>query len=378
MILPDLGKRIAWYQAHLQPEDTRQGDGIALWTITHEYMSGFDLEARYGARVWGCMGSPASGGMMKLTSEDVAARRAHIVVRVPEKPSDLAQIDRTLIHECGHILVAHLNIPRSDEENIMHSVDNLFSKLTPEEGVALARAIHDPTARAYRAEVGNMPDATEEKKEPDKGAEKPAMAAEGAPRDVATIQGEIAKAALAGAPVDELAKELALALVAAGSAAGNGVPVVEPAAPPVMGMKPEDAYARGQKAGEAVAESKAVKAYAESLEGLTPEQKVEVADAPSMARAQRLVKSYPRQTPIALPPHPAKGKLPEKKLTNGLRGDEAHAMARQMGAKENKPVGPRVLDNGRFSMGHMTPTQLREAIVAGNDPRKQFPSTLGD
>lgn len=325
MIVPDLGKRIAWYQTHLRPEDPKQGDGIVSWTITSEYMPGAELAAKYGSPIWGCMGSPASGGMLMLTSEDIAARRAHIVVALPEKPEDLAQIDRTLIHECGHILVAHLNIPRSEEENIMHSVDNLFSKLTPDEGIALARAIHDPTARAYRAQEGSMPPTDQENKD----KPEPAKAQDGAPRDVAAIQGDIAKAALAGQSCEELCKELALALVAAGSAAGSAPASAPPPPPPAMGMKPEDAYAR--KIAESTKE--ALEALVEAHVIVDAKQKTAILNCGSIARAREILSAFPRNITapqMGLPGHPstpAGGGKVEKKNVFKPSGNEA-SMAR--------------------------------------------------
>jgi hypothetical protein len=378
MTLPVLSERVAWYQERLRPEDPKFGSGIADWTITSEYVPRLELK---GSPIWGMMGSPPDA-LMKLTPDDVAAKRAHIVVRTPTNAAELAEVERTLFHELGHVLHAKLNLPRKEEEEIMHSLDHVFSKLSPEQATALARSFSDPMARAYRAETTAMPDPTEEKKEPDKEAPK---MAEGRPRDVATIQGEIAKAALAGQPVDELAKELALALVAAGSAAGAGAaaPVVEPIVPPVMGMKPEDAYARGVKATEAAADARAVKAYANTLQGLSTEQMAMVRECSTVEGAERLVKVCVKpatEKAITLPDHPAgKGKeqAPVARAA-GLSSGEASAMARAMGAKNNKPIPPSVLPNGRFTLGTMTPTQLREAMARGEDPRKRFPSTMGD
>lgn len=389
MILPDLGKRLEWYKAVMSPEDPEQGPGISNWTITAEYVPRAQLAQWYGAPVWGCMGSPESRGLEKLTPENVAAKRAHILVCMPETAEDLKEADRTLVHECGHILVAHLGIPRAEQENIMHSLDHLYSKLTPEEGVALARAIADPTARAYRAAAkkeGDMPDPTNEenKDKPDKEA---AAAQEGsAEMSVEEIKAALVKAVLDGQPTEELAKKLVAAMATAGAEAASPPPAPEPMpeAAPTMGMKPEEAYARGQKSGEAAATAKAnreaVKAFAESLDDdrVTPEQRAEIAEAPSMARAQRLLKTYPRATQGATLGVSAGKVTGAKPGAIGLQDTQAAAMARQMGAKSNKVIGPHMQKNGRFSMGTMTPTQLREAIAAGKDPRNQFPSTLGD
>ncbi len=323
MIVPDLAKRIAWYQAHLQPEDPKQGDGIASWTITSEYMPKAELASKYGSPIWGCMGSPASGGMLMLTPEDITARRAHIVAAVPEKPSDLAQLDRTLIHECGHILVAHLNIPRSDEENIMHSVDNLFFKLTPDEGIALARAIHDPTARAYPAQEGSMPDVPDDKKD----KPEPAKAQDGAPRDLAAIEADMLATRLANGDLTALLDEwLAAKMAATSGASAEAAP--PPPAPP-MGMKPEDAYAR-----EMATERKAM------LEGLVKayvitddKQKTAILNCGTVARAQEILSAFPRSITaptMGLPGHPstpAAGGAVTKKNVFKPSGNEA-SMAR--------------------------------------------------
>lgn len=325
MIIPDLAKRVAWYQTHLQPEDPNQGPGIASWTITAEYMPGAELAAKYGSPIWGCMGSPASGGMLMLTPEDIAARRAHIVVTLPEKPADLAQVDRTLIHECGHILVAHLALPRADEENIMHSVDNLFSKLTPDEGIALARAIHDPAARAYRAQEGSMPEVADDKKD----KPEPAKAQDGAPRDVATIEVELAKAQMSGQPIEALALELALALVARGAAGGAEPASVPPPPPPAMGMKPEDAYARQVAAST----KEALEALVEAHVITDAKQKSAILNCGSIARAREILSAFPRNITAPQmglgghPSTPAGGGKVEKKNVFKPSGDAA-SMAR--------------------------------------------------
>ncbi len=78
--------------------------------------------------------------------------------------------------------------------------------------------------------------------------------------------------------------------------------------------------------------------------------------------------------------HPLNVRLVEnfgRTIEGGLPPEESAAMARSMGAREDKPKPPHVNTRGRFSMGNMTPTQLREAIAKGNDPRNLFPSTLG-
>lgn len=384
MITPDLAKRIAWYQDRLRPEDPAFGNGIADWTITAEYDNDPQSENGTGP-IWGCMCSPSllasEGVRAKLQAEDIAAKRAHIIVRTPKSAADLAEIERTILHELGHVLVAPMESEnREAEENAMHSLDYFVGRLSQEQGIVLARSFQNPMARAYRAENTAMPDPIEEDKKPDKEAPK---MAEGGPRDVATIQGEIAKAALAGQPVDELAKELALALVAAGSAAGSAAAPVAPSEPPTMGMKPEEAYARGKKEAEAAGEKKLVDRFANTLKGsISDDQLAMVRRMPTLDDAEALVKTYPRQTSGqtmgALP-----GKTPGKTgpapiaREGGLPIEDASAMARAMGAKPNAPIPPSILPNGRFTLGNMTPTQLREAIARGDDPRKKFPSTIG-
>jgi hypothetical protein len=332
---PDLAEMVAKYQAFLAPEDPRFGEGIAGWDITSEYDNDPQSENGTGP-IWGCMCSPSvlasEGRRVKLQPEDVAAKQAHIVVRTPTSRNELIEIERTVLHELGHVLHAKLNLPRDAEEEIMHSLDHFFSKLSPEQGQILARSFQNPMARAYRAENTAMPDPIEEKKEPDKEAPK---MAEGGPRDVATIQGEIAKAALAGQPVDELAKELALALVAAGSAAGSSAAPVAPIEPPTMGMKPEEAYARGKKEAEAAAEAKAVKAYANTLQGFSAEQLAMVRECSTVESAERLVKVCVKpngsgQTMGALP-----GKIPgkttnEKPMARAIRTASENPMLRKI------------------------------------------------
>lgn len=312
MILPNLAECVAKLQDMLRPEDERFGQGIADWTITAEYVDGLSVD---GAEVWGCMGSPSSSGLTKLTPEDVATRRAHIAIRTPRSPAELAELWRTLFHEGGHVLVAGLNLPRDAEEEVMHSIDHAFAKLTPEQASALARGIRNPMARAYRAPAkeGDMPPETEEKdkKEPDK----PPMAQDGATMPVEEIKAKLVEAVLAGQPTEEIAAQLVKAMAMASAA-----PPPAPTPPAEMGMKPEDvAYARGKKAAEAEAEQKLVKTYAETLEGLDEEQRAQVRDMPTLARAQALAKTYKKPAPAApekqtmgMHAHPAKGEEGKK------------------------------------------------------------------
>lgn len=291
MIIPDLDKRVAWYQSHLQPEDAAHGVGIAEWIITAEYVPGEILAATYGTPVWGTMGSPGSGGMAKLTPEDVAAKRAHILIRTPVVASDLAEIDRTLIHELGHVLAAKLNLPREAEEEVMHSIDNLCSKLLPEEGLALARAITDPNARAYRAEKPAMPDPVPPEKPADKPAEKPAMQAA---RPIADIEKDLLAARLAGSDTAALLDEWLAAKMAA-PAGDNGPPSAPVPVPPV-GMSQDQAYARGKAEAEASAaaagEKKLVERFVASVEGLSEAQRAVARKMSTLADAEEAVKSY--------------------------------------------------------------------------------------
>jgi hypothetical protein len=333
---PNLAEMIAKYQAFLAPEDPRFGEGIAGWTITSEYDDDPQSENGSGP-IWGCMCSPSvlasDGKRVKLQPEDIAAKRAHIVVRTPKNRDELIEIERTVLHELGHVLHAKLDLPRDLEEEIMHSLDHFFSKLSPEQGQILARSFQNPMARAYRAKEGNVPDPiVEDKDKPDKEAPK---MADGAPRDIATIEAEMLKTRLAGGDIAALQDEWFAAKMAVTAAA----PIVEPAAPPVMGMKPEEAYARGQKAGEAAAESKAVKAYANTLKDLSAEQLAMVRECSTVESAERLVKVCvkPAQSAnvIELAAHPSK-------KTKGLEDP----LAREMAEAENDPVMRAALNIG--------------------------------
>jgi hypothetical protein len=239
VIIPLLKERIAWYQDRLRPEDSAHGNGIADWIITSEYRDNFEVD---GAPVWGCMCSPSLlPSIQKITADDIAAKRAHIIVRAPKHPEDLPEIERTILHELGHVLVAPMqSTNREAEENAMHSLDHFFSKLSPEQGQILARSFQNPMARAYRAKEAPMPGDQEDKDKPDKSApegdKKPAMQV----RSVPEIEADLIKAVLAGQPTDELAKEL----VAAKALAESAAPAAAPTPPPEMGMEPEEAYQR--------------------------------------------------------------------------------------------------------------------------------------
>lgn len=331
-IAPDLPEMIARYQAFLQPEDPRFGEGISDWTITSEYDENPVSESN-GEPIWGCMCSPSvlasEGRRVKLQPEDIAAKQAHIVVRRPQNRADLIEVERTAIHELGHVLHAKLNLPRDAEEEIMHSLDHFFSKLSPEQGAILARSFQNPMARAYRAENTAMPDPIEDPKKPDKPA--PAMQ-EGADMSIDEIKKALAEARLAGdqAKVLELVDKLLVAHVSGGGADAITMP---PPDPPTMGMKPEDAYARGKKEAETEATAKAVKAFARSIWDITDEQRAEIADAPSMERAERLLSTYPRQSQSAtlgVFPGKAPGRTDEKPMARAMRAASENPMVRKV------------------------------------------------
>jgi hypothetical protein len=50
-------------------------------------------------------------------------------------------------------------------------------------------------------------------------------------------------------------------------------------------------------------------------------------------------------------------------------------MARQMGARETSVRGPHIDMAGNFVLGHMGPTEMREKMAKGWDPRSEFPGT---
>lgn len=229
-----------------------------------------------------------------------------------------------------------------------------------------------------------MPDPIEDKKEPDKQA--PAMQ-EGAPRDIAAISADIANADPTDtAKLAALAIEYRQALVAKATEAmaGNGPASTPepPMAPPTMGMKPEDAYARARTEW-AKERTEAIEAIIEANPHLDDKQKAMARKQSTVAAARELIATYPRVANqnepacMGMDKNPKLGAPAARAVEGGLPPEESAAMARSMGAKENKPQPPHVNARGRFSMGNMTPTQLREAIAKGNDPRNLFPSTLG-
>lgn len=301
MNLPDLNAEIEWFKGRLRPESDAHGSGIADWTITAEYVPNLAVD---GKPCFGAMCSPGNHES-RLTPEDIAAKRAHVLMFVPRTVEDMKEFKLTLFHELRHVLYAmiapYAEKDRAAEENATHSIDNFMKQLEPEELTLFRREMQTPMARAYRAKEGDMPDPIEEEQKPDKPAaqeensdKKPATA----PRDIAAIQADMAKADPADATtLSKLAVELREALIAKGIEASSG-PAPEPTPEPkpeTMGMKPEEAYARVKQEAEAAAEAKAVKAFADTVEGLTDEQRAMVREMPTVEKAQKLVTTYPRQ-----------------------------------------------------------------------------------
>lgn len=294
MNLPELNGEIQWFKDRLRPESDEYGNGIADWTITSEYVPDLTIEGR---PCFGAMCSPGDHNSC-LTPDDIAAKRAHVLVFVPRTVEDMKEFKLTLFHELRHVLYAmiapYAEKDRAAEENATHSIDNFMKQLEPEELTLFRREMQTipPMARSYRAKEGDMPDPIEEKK-PDKpeenGEKKPTMQV----RSVQEIEADLIKAVLAVQPTDELAKELVAAKALAQSAS-PAPETPEPQPEVTMGMKPEDAYARGKKEAEAAAEAKAVKAFAATVEGLSDDQRAMVREMPTVEKAQALVKTYPR------------------------------------------------------------------------------------
>jgi hypothetical protein len=167
---------------------------------------------------------------------------------------------------------------------------------------------------------------------------------EGAPRDVSAITQDIVKAILAGQPIDELGKELVLAQALAGAAAPIATPLAPPA--PTMGMQPEEAFQRGVAASLAKAttqaQGEAVKAYADTVEGLAEDQRAMVRKQSTIMDAQALVKTYPRtgQT-LGVTQHPQvdpKAVKGERPMARAVREAEESPMLRKVlgiGSPEN-------------------------------------------
>lgn len=176
----------------------------------------------------------------------------------------------------------------------------------------------------------------EEKKEPDKGGEDAPKMAEGAPRDLAAIQSDMAKADPADtALLAKLAIELRGALIQKGieaQAGGNG-PASEPApvAPsPSMGMKPEEAYAR--KMAENTRE--AIEAIVEANPHLTKEQAAMARKQSTAKDARELVATYPRPANMN---DAAKMGMQGNPKTNG-EGEKGSPLARAVKKASQNPM----------------------------------------
>lgn len=311
MILPDLDKRVAYYQDVMRPDDPDKGNGIADWTITSEYRP--DLVVPGVGASWGCTCSPgALPEIEALTPDDVAAKRAHLIFRTPKSASEISEVERTLVHELGHVLVAPMQSTNvAAEENAMHSLDALFARLSPEHRQIFARAMQNPKARAYRAGDGEMPDPADSDKDKDKDKSEPAKALEGGASSAGDPDGP--------AVADILAKQdgnAALAWLAklAGKAVDAALPGGEAAAPPAapepasMGMSQEDAYARAR----AEVTKEAVEGLIEANPHLSDKAKAVVRKQPDVARAREIIATYerpatePAKPPmIGMPGHPA-------------------------------------------------------------------------
>lgn len=316
MKIPDLDALVSWWKNLLRPDDEKLGNGLADYDITAEYVP--NLTLKNIGNVWALLLPP-----------DLENKRAHIQVRTPMNEREAKEVNRSVFHELGHVLAAPLRSKNvAAEENMMHSLDKIggrLAELDPEYPRIFARIMTtEYHARAYRAEEGSMPDPIEEKKDnPDKP-----KAQEGAPRDVATIQGDIAKAAMAGQPVDELAKELALALIAAGSGGAPPAPASEPVPVPAMGMQQEQTYAR--QIAEATKE--AIEAMIEANPHLDEKQKVMARKQSTAKDARELIASYPRVAADPAKPKDATMGLGGHPATPAGGGEKLSVRARAMQA----------------------------------------------
>jgi hypothetical protein len=307
MILPDLAREIAWWQARMRPSDERFGNGIADWTITAEYVDRLSVP-EHGA-VWGLTCSPSSlPEIRSLTPEDISAKRAHIMVRTPVNTRDLTELAETLPHELVHVLDAPMQAPVSAEENAAHSLAPLLAELRkndPARATLLARAIaNPPMARAYREKEGDVPEPENKEPKDDKapaqegGDKKPPMQ-EGAISLDGEAAAEIVAAGDANAALEFIKKLLG---AAAGALIGGGA--AEPAQAPEMGMKPEDqAYARAM-AGE---RKEMLAGLVEANPHLDEKQKAAVIGCDTVARARVFIAAIPRVTEarMGLGGHPA-------------------------------------------------------------------------
>lgn len=323
MNIPNLDEIIQWFKDRMRPKDIAIGAGISDWDITAEYVPGLEVA---GQPAYGALCSPGNHEIFP-TQEDVSAKRAHFLIRPPSDEKGVKELRVTFFHECNHILQSMFAAPgngnRVGMENQTHSMDNFLSQLTPDDIALFARHIPPEMARAYRAEEGSMPDATEDPKKPDK----PAMA-EGAPRDAAAISADIANCDPTDtAKLATLAVELRQALIAKAvqPIADNGPPSVkEPMAPPTMGMKPEDAYARKILENTQEAIGAVITAY-----GITDEKQIAaIRKMPTVKDASDLIAAFPR---AANQNDQAKlGMLGNPKTDPKLGGAQEKPMARAM------------------------------------------------
>ena len=146
MIAPNLSERIAWYQTFpsgfalkIPPWATASPIGRSRPNIAAVSKS---TAPHFGVV---CAPLDASRSAKAHRGRYRGKTRAHIIIRTPENADDLAEVERTLLHELGHVLVAPMqSTNREAEENAMHSFDHFFSKLSPEQGAILARAMQNP------------------------------------------------------------------------------------------------------------------------------------------------------------------------------------------------------------------------------------------
>lgn len=359
MNIPDLKTIIAWWKDFLRPDDPELGNGLADYTITAEYVPNLTLEGL--GNVWALLMPP-----------DLENKRAHIQVRTPTSEREAKEVNRSVFHELGHILAAPLRSKNvAAEENMMHSLDKIggrLAELDPEYPRIFARIMSTQyKARAYRAEEGSMPDPIEGKENP----EKP-KAQEGAPRDVAAINADIAKAVMNGQPTDELVKELVLAQALAG--AGNGAasePAPAPMQAPAMGMQQEQAYARKVAEERAAERKEAIEAIIEANPHLDDKQKAMARKQSSVKDARELIASYPRvaadpakpnDATMGLGGHPATPSGGGQKLSVRARAMQAdpEVLARVQRATSNEDTAGLILDIPGHILAWSPTEMLRE------------------
>jgi hypothetical protein len=324
VIVPDLAKEIASWQTEMKPSDPAFGAGISDWSITSEYVP--DLATPEHGKIWGVTCSPSSlPSIVWLTPEDIEAKRAHIMIRLPRTPEELGEIFETIPHELVHVLDARKSGSVADKENTAHSLAPLLADLRknlPARAAALARAIANPAmARAYRAGDGEMPDPSDIDK--DKEKKDAPLAQDGAPDATAIVD---AVATNDGNKALEILKKILAG--AAGAIMPTGEPEAPPLAPeaPTMGMKPEEAYARA-KADTKAATTEGIEAVIDGRPDLSEGQRAQVRKQGTVALARELAATYPR---LAAEP---------QKPTMGALGHPAtHAGAASVGGKKDSPL----------------------------------------